>query len=196
MAGCVRCRSVGKVGLRIFAEEVPCRSIVEKGGGLCIGVVAEMEPCTIHPNAHVPLLYAAMPAHTLVAAGTESGLLAVLLVLIERDQAQIFMPAVEPIAVDMVDALAGLGVHDMAMEVDESLGPTLALEATCIPAANVEPLPLAEVCEIRFIDESGLAACEGYSFGHERGSCEAKAAEESQEACCARGEHSLLGVVG
>lgn len=80
---------------------------------------------------------------------------------------QVRTPVVEPVAVDVVDALVRVRIEQVAVKVDERFLAMGGDEAASVAAADIEPFPLGEGGVVGDIDERREAAREGKTLGHD-----------------------------
>ena len=99
------------VGTGIAIEKMTRSSIVEQCRRLKVVVITEVNPGSIGRDSDVPFAHLPVPGHAFLAAGAMGGTFPVLLVLVECDGAQVITAVVQAVAVDVVDALVGLGIQ-------------------------------------------------------------------------------------
>jgi hypothetical protein len=148
----------------ILTKEAPGRMVIEQGSRFEVVVVAEVNAATIDTNADVPV--AVLRRYPFAAADTPLKP-AIPLVLGPVNQTEISPPIIKAIAIDVINDLTGLGVHQVAVHGDGDALAILDLDASGVAMISELPLPLAEEVVVGVIDERDRALGEGNPLRHE-----------------------------
>jgi len=148
-----------------FAEQPLRGGVVHLRRGQQVVEEAQLDQPAVQPNAHVPLVV--QVRHALEAGAVVGVTAAVAHVLLAGDKSQVCPRVVEPVVVDVIHELAGLGVQDDAVHVEVDRVPVGVDGADGIAVGVEAPFPLDEPTVIGVIHQRERASREGNSTRHE-----------------------------
>lgn len=152
----------GSVGTRELPEQRPGGLVVGQSGGRGVLEVAQVDADALQLDAGVVLFALLVPTDAFQPGVRVALHPAVLVVLVRAGQAQVLPAVVERVAVDVIDQLAGRGLQDDAVHVQQGeLAVAIGEETHGVAFLRHEPGVLGEAGVVGGVDERRRAALEG-----------------------------------